>query len=116
LYCAFIAAHRLSLVTASGSYSSLLGAWASVCGGFSCGAQPLGARAAKVVAGGLRSCSLWALEHWFSSCGSQVELLHGIVGFSWIRDQILVPCIGRQILIQSHQEIPSVPIFLIQRS
>ena len=31
------------------------GAWASHCGGFSCGAQPLGVRASVVVARGLSS-------------------------------------------------------------
>ena len=49
----FVAARRLSLVTASGGYS-LCGVWASHCGGFSCcGAQALGARASVVVACGL---------------------------------------------------------------
>ena len=58
----FTAAYRLSLVTTSGSYSPLLGAQASVYGGFSCcGAQAAGTRAAQVVAGRFRSCSLWTL-------------------------------------------------------
>ena len=47
----FVAVCGLSLVAASGGYSSL---WASHCGGFSCcGARALGARASVVVARGL---------------------------------------------------------------
>ena len=52
----FVAAHGLSLVVASGGYSSS-GAWASHCSGFSCcRARALGTRASVVVAHGL-SCS-----------------------------------------------------------
>ena len=61
---------ELSLVVASGGYSSLRCA-ASHCGGFSyCRARALGARASVVVALGLSSCGLWALEHRLSSCGT----------------------------------------------
>ena len=35
-----------------------------------CGARALGARASVVVACGLSSCSLQALERWLSSCGA----------------------------------------------
>ena len=46
------------------------GVQASHCGGFSCcGAWALGARASVVVARGLSSCGLRALEHRLSSCG-----------------------------------------------
>ena len=48
------------------------GAWASHCSGFSCcGAWVLGAWASVVVAHGLSSCGLWALEHGLSSCGAR---------------------------------------------
>ena len=47
------------------------GVQASHCGGFSCcRARALGAWASVVVARGLSSCSLWALEHKLSSCGA----------------------------------------------
>ena len=36
-----------------------------------CGARPLGTRASVVVARGLSSSSLWALERRLSSCGTQ---------------------------------------------
>ena len=44
------------------------GAWASHCGGFSWGAQAVGARASAAAAHGLSSCGLRALEHGHS-CG-----------------------------------------------
>ena len=47
------------------------GAWASHCSGLSyCGARALGAQASVVVAHGLSSCGLWALECRLSSCGA----------------------------------------------
>ena len=47
------------------------GARASHCGGFSCcGAQALGTRASVIVARGLSSCGLQALERRLSSCGT----------------------------------------------
>ena len=61
----------LSLVAASGGYSSSRCA-ASHCGGLSCcGAWALGAQASVVVARGLSSCGFWALERRLSSCGSR---------------------------------------------
>ena len=49
------------------------GARASHCSGFSCsGAWALGTRAPVVVARGLSSCGLRALEHRLSSCGARV--------------------------------------------
>ena len=74
----FVAAHGLSLVVASGGYSSH-------CGGFSCcGTWALGAQASVAVARGLSSfgswalgcvgfssCGVWALERRLSSCGAQ---------------------------------------------
>ena len=63
--------HRLSLVAASGGYSSLQCA-ASHCRGFSCRrARALGAQASVVVARGLNSCGSRALEHRLSSCGAR---------------------------------------------
>ena len=50
-------------------------AWASHFGGFSCGAQALGAWASGVAAHGLSSCGSWALEGTsFSSCGTRLQL------------------------------------------
>ena len=67
----FLAARRLSLVAASGGYSSLR-ARASHCGGFSCcGARALGVWASVVVACGLSSCGSWAVELRLSSCGAR---------------------------------------------
>ena len=52
---------------------------ASHCGGFSCcGARALGWRASVVVAHGFSSCSLRALEHRLSSCGTRAQLLRGM--------------------------------------
>ena len=52
LHWVFVAAHRLSLVAASGGGATLhCGAWASHCSGFSCcGAWALGMQASVVVA------------------------------------------------------------------
>ena len=67
------------------------GAWASRCGGFSC-------------------CEMQALWHsGFSSCGTQAYLEH--VRASQTRDQIRVPCIGRQIL--NHWTLREAPSFLL---
>ena len=54
------------------------GAGASHCHGFSCGAQPLGARASVVVAHGLSSCGSRAVERRLSSCGARAELLRSL--------------------------------------
>ena len=55
------------------------GAQASHCGGFSCcGARALGVRASVVVAHGLCSCGLRALERRLSSCGARAQLLRGM--------------------------------------
>ena len=60
----FVAACRLSLVAVSGGYTSLQ------CTGFSCcGARALGAWTSVVVAHGLSSCGLQALECRLSNCG-----------------------------------------------
>ena len=70
LHWVFIAACGLSLVVASGSYTSL---W---CAGFSLWwlllLQSMGSRhtALVVVAQGLSSCGSQALEHRLSSCGT----------------------------------------------
>ena len=55
------------------------GARASHCSGFSCcRAWAPGARASVVVARGLSSCGLQALEHKLSSCGTRAQLLRGM--------------------------------------
>ena len=75
---AFTAAHRLSLVVASG-VTLCCSTQASHCGGFSCcRAQALAARASVVVARRLSSCGSWALESRLSSCGARVRLLSGM--------------------------------------
>ena len=67
----FITAHGLSLVVASGSYSSLR------CTGFSLWwlllLQSMGSRHT-----GFSNCGSRALEHRLSSCGARAQLLHGM--------------------------------------
>ena len=71
------------------------GAWTSHCGFSYCWAQALGSW--------VSSCSTQAQNLWFTGL---VLLRH--VGFSWIRDWIPVPCIGRQVLIHCNiREIQS---------
>ena len=69
--CVFVAVRRLSLVAASGSYSSL---W---CTGFSLRwlllLQSMGSRRM-----GFSSCGSRAVEHRLSSCDVRVSLLHGM--------------------------------------
>ena len=68
----------LSLVAVSGA-TLRCGARASHCRGFSCcGARALGAQASVVVARGLSSCGLQALELRLSSCGARAKLLRGM--------------------------------------
>ena len=71
LHWVFVAAHGLSLLAASGGYSS------SQCMGFSLWwlllLQSTGSRCV-----GLSSCGSRALEHRLSSCGTRAELLHGM--------------------------------------
>ena len=57
----FVAVHRLLIVLAS-----------------RCRAQALGVQASVVVAHGLSSCGLRALEHRLSSCGAGAQLLCGM--------------------------------------
>ena len=57
----FIAVHGLLIVVAS-----------------RCRAWALGTQASVVVARGLSSCGLRALEHRLSSCGERAQLLHGM--------------------------------------
>ena len=67
----FLAARGLSLVAASGGYSSL---W---CAGFSLRwllllwSTALGVQTSVVVAHGLSSCGSWVLERRLSSCGAR---------------------------------------------
>ena len=73
LFLAALGLHRCALAFSS------CGVWASHCGGFSycggfscCRAQALVAQASVVVACGLSSCGLRALERRLSSCGAWV--------------------------------------------
>ena len=93
----FIAGHRLSLVAASGGYSSLR------CAGFSLWwlllLQSMGSRRA-----GFSSCGSWAQQLWHMGL---VAPRH--VGSSWTRDWTRGPCIGRQILNHcATKEVPDV--------
>ena len=55
------------------------GAGATHCSGFSrCGAWALGTQASVVMARGLSSCDLQALERRLSSCGARALLLRGM--------------------------------------
>ena len=86
LYWVFIVACGLSLVAASGSYSSL---W---CAGFSLSWLPLlqstGSRCAGFSSCGTRGQQLWHTD--------LVALRH--VGSSQARDGTRIPCTGRQVL------------------
>ena len=88
------------------------GVWASHCGGFSCfRARALGAQTSVVVAHGLRSCGLWALERKLSSCGPQAQLLCGMWDLPGPRARTRIPCMGRWIL--NHCAIREAqPLFL----
>ena len=73
-------------------FLSSSGAWASLCGGFSCCAeQALGCA-------DFSSCSSMTLEHRLSSCGPQGLIAPSHVGSSQIKDRTCVSCDGRQIL------------------
>ena len=71
LRCVFIAARGLSLVAASGGYSSL---W---CAGFSL-RWLLSFRSTGSRRVGFSSCGSWALERRLSSCGAQAQLLRSM--------------------------------------
>ena len=71
LHWVFVAACRLSLVVASGGYSSL---W---CTGFSLQWLLLLRRMGSKCTG-FSSCGSWALERRLSSCGTWAQLLHGM--------------------------------------
>ena len=73
-----------------------------------CGAQALRHEGFRVVACGLSSCTSWALEHRLNSCGIWLSCSVTCQS-SWIRDQIHVSCIGRQILYhRATREAPSI--------
>ena len=86
---AFVAAHGLSLVAASGGYSSLRWADFSLWWPLLLGARALGVWASVVVVAGSEA---QAQQLW---CTSSVTLQH--VGSSRTRDGTRVPCIGRRI-------------------
>ena len=106
----FIVVCGISLVAASGGYSSL---W---CTGFSLRwlllLQSTGSRHV-----GFSSCGAWAQQLWLlGSRGQALQLWHtGLVaprhvGSSWTRAQTCVPCIGRQIL--NHRATREVRIYM----
>ena len=101
-----IAALWLSLVAASGGYSSLQ------CAGFSLWwlllLRSMGSRRA-----GFSSCGLWVLKRRFSSCGARGLVAPRHVGSSWIRDRTRVPCIGRRIL--NHCATREVPLISLHK-
>ena len=86
LHQVVVALQGLSLVVASGVYSSD-SAWTPHCSGFSC----CGARLLPI---GLSSCSIWAQYLW---CRGWASPWH--VGSFQTRDWNCVPCIGRWIPI-----------------
>ena len=63
--------HGLSLVAVSGGYSSLQCTGFSLRWLLSLWSRALGVWASVVVACGLSSCGLWALERRLSSCGTR---------------------------------------------
>ena len=113
LHWVFVAAHSLSLVVASGGYSSL---W---CTGFSLQwlllLRSTGSRLA-----GFSSCGMRAQQLWLAGPRAQTQQLWCMglvasrhVGSSWTRARTCVPCIDRQIL--NHCTTREVPkrVFLI---
>ena len=107
----FVAACRLSLVAASGGYSSLRYA------GFSLQwlllLRSMGSRHA-----GFSSCGMWAQQLWLTGFRAQAQQLWRMglvapqhVGSSQTRAQTRVPCIGRRIL--NHCATREVPILCI---
>ena len=94
----FVAARKLSLVAASGGYSSLrcagLSLWWLLLW-WSTGYRHVG----------FSSCSMWAQQLWHKGL---VTPQH--VGSSQTRDRTCVPCIGRQIL--NHHATREIPWFI----
>ena len=85
----FVAVHGLLIAVAS--LVAEHGLWVR-------GRQQLWHVGSVVVARGLSSCGLWALECRLSSCGARAQLLHSMWDFSQTRARTHVLCIGRQIL------------------
>ena len=101
LHWVFVAARGLSLVAASGGYSSLR------CAGFLL-LWLLLLRSTGSRRAGFSSCSMQAQQLW---CMGLVAPRH--VGSSWTRAQTHVPCIGRQILNHcAAREVPQRLLFL----
>ena len=113
LHWVFVAVHGLSLVAASGGYSSwrcagfsccrawALGVWASVVAA----RGPQSVQVSVVAVCGLSSCGAQAQQLWLAGSRAEAQQLWhtGLValwhvGSSWTRDQTRVPCIGRRIL------------------
>ena len=98
LFWVFVAARGLSLVAASGGYSSLR------CAGFSLQwLLSLWSTGSRRV--GFSSCGTWAQQLWLTGSRAQAQQLWHTspvaprhVGSSRTRDQTRVPCIGRRTL------------------
>ena len=116
LHWVFVPACRLSLVVASGGYSSL---W---CAGFSLRwlllLRSTGSRHA-----GFSSCGTWAQQLWLAGSRAQAQQLWrtGLVaprhvGSSRIRARTHVPSIGRRILIHCATGKSQMIIFLRNKS
>ena len=98
LHWVFVAVHRLSLVAASGGYSSLQ------CAGFSLRWLLL-LRSTGSRCTGFSSCSTQAWQLWLTGSRTQAHQLQRMglvaprhVGSSWTRARTCVPCTGRRIL------------------
>ena len=63
-----------------------------------CEARAPGMQASAVVARGLSSCGLWALERRLSSCGAQASLLRSMWDLPGLGLEPVSLSIGRQIL------------------
>ena len=112
LHWVFAAAHRLSVVVASGGYSLL---W---CAGFSLRWLLL-LRSTDSRHARFRSCGAWAHQLWLVGSRAQAQQLWhtGLVvlrhvGSSWTRAQTCVPCIGRRILNHCTTREVLVSLFL----
>ena len=105
LHWVFVAACGLSLIVASGDYSSL---W---CAGFSLWwlllLQSVCSRCT-----GFSSCGLWALERRLSSCGTRAYLLHGMWDLPGPEIEPVSPALAGRFLSPVPPEKPQERTFL----
>ena len=104
----FVAVRGLSLVAASGGYSSLS------CAGFSLWwlllLRSTGSRHAGFSSCGmLSSCGSWALERRLSSCGARAQLLHGMWDLPGLGLKSMSPALAGRFLTTTPPGKP--PIF-----